>query len=391
MTQPKYYEFFAGGGMARAGLGETWDCVFANDFDAMKVATYAENWGSEHLVFEDVAKVKTAQLAGHADLAWASFPCQDLSLAGDYRGLGSATSPIKTRSGTFWPFWALMRALKKENRGPKIIVLENVYGALTSRDGKDFAAICSALSGSGYKYGALVVDAIRFVPQSRQRVFFIAVESSLPIADNMTADRPSNEWHPLSLTVAQSKLSDAVKRNWLWWNPPRPASRTKVLSSIIESNPKGVDWHSAEETTVLLEMMTPLNRNKVIAAQGEGKRVVGCLYKRTRLDESGVKAQRAEVRFDGIAGCLRTPKGGSSRQTILVVEGASVRSRLLSPREAARLMGLSDSYKLPSRYNDAYQLAGDGVCVDVVRYLSKSLLEPLVAKNEVPALYPVTS
>jgi DNA (cytosine-5)-methyltransferase 1 len=389
MTLPKYYEFFAGGGMARAGLGNAWNCVFANDFDAMKVATYAENWGSEHLVFEDVAKVKTSQLTGHADLAWASFPCQDLSLAGDYRGLGSANSLIKTRSGTFWPFWALMRALKKENRGPKVIVLENVYGALTSREGKDFAAICSALSGSNYKYGAIVIDAIRFVPQSRQRVFFIAVDSSLDIPNNVTVDRPSNEWHPHSLTIAQSKLSDAVKRNWLWWNLPQPAKRTKVLSSIIESKPQGVEWHSVADTKALLDMMTPLNRSKVMASQAEGKRVVGCLYKRTRLDESGIKRQRAEVRFDGIAGCLRTPKGGSSRQTILVVEGDSVRSRLLSPREAARLMGLSDSFKLPSRYNDAYQLAGDGVCVDVVSYLSKNLLGPIVAKCNVPVLHTV--
>jgi hypothetical protein len=87
---PTFYEFFAGGGMARAGLGAGWRCTFANDFDEMKAATYRENWGADHLVCGDVANVKTSDLPGIADLSWASFPCQDLSLAGDYRGLGRA-------------------------------------------------------------------------------------------------------------------------------------------------------------------------------------------------------------------------------------------------------------------------------------------------------------
>lgn len=89
--------------------------------------------------------------------------------------------------------------------------------------------------------------------------------------------------------------------------------------------------------------------------------------------------QRAEIRFDDVAGCLRTPSGGSSRQTIMVVDGKRVRSRLLSPREAARLMGLPDTYQLPKNYNEAYHLAGDGVAVPVVRFLAEHLLEPLLA------------
>lgn len=66
--RPNYYEFFAGGGMARAGLGAGWQCIFANDFDQMKAATYAANWGSDDLLCEDVAKVTTAQLPRHADI-----------------------------------------------------------------------------------------------------------------------------------------------------------------------------------------------------------------------------------------------------------------------------------------------------------------------------------
>jgi DNA (cytosine-5)-methyltransferase 1 len=106
--------------------------------------------------------------------------------------------------------------------------------------------------------------------------------------------------------------------------------------------------------------------------------MVGGVYRRTR-DEAGKKVQRAEVRFDDVAGCLRTPAGGSSRQVILVVEGYRVRSRLVSARETARLMGLGDNYVLPRRYNDAYHLTGDGVAVPVVRHLAKHIFEPLTA------------
>ena len=84
---------------------------------------------------------------------------------------------------------------------------------------------------------------------------------------------------------------------------------------------------------------------------------------------------------------MRIPSGGSSRQTIMIVEGASVRSSLLSSREAARLMGLPDSYKLPGNYNDAYGLMGDGVCVNVVRHLAQYILEPILrAEAKAPVI-----
>lgn len=126
----------------------------------------------------------------------------------------------------------------------------------------------------------------------------------------------------------------------------------------------------------MIGMMSNLNLKKLEAAKKSGVRMVGGIYRRTRFDENGNKVQRAEVRFDDIAGCLRTPRGGSSRQFIILVEGNKVRSRLLSPREAARLMGLPDTYRLPENYNDAYQISGDGVAVPVVRHLAKHILEP---------------
>jgi DNA (cytosine-5)-methyltransferase 1 len=59
---------------------------------------------------------------------------------------------------------------------------------------------------------------------------------------------------------------------------------------------------------------------------------------------------------------------------VLVVGNRRVRTRLLTAREAARLMGVPEDYPLPGRYNESYHLFGDGVAVPVVRYLAEHAL-----------------
>lgn len=368
-----FYEFFAGGGMARAGLGSKWECLLANDLNPKKAACYTQNWGDKDLHIGDVAALTTADIPGKADLAWASFPCQDLSLAGSGAGLKG------DRSGTFWPFWQLINSLGEEDRAPNIVVLENVAGALSSHGGKDFAAIGEALACSGYLFGAVMINAVHFLPQSRPRLFIIGVRKSATVPHQLITTGPHGIWHPPALVEAYRGLSSNSQASWIWWSLPAPPVRTSIFADLVEDTPQGVAWHTAEQTQTLLGLMNPLNLAKVQAAQKSGRRLVGTVYKRTRAEgPDGTKIQRAEIRFDDVAGCLRTPSGGSSRQTIMVIEGDKVRSRLLSPREAARLMGLPDTYQLPQKYNDAYHLAGDGVAVPVVRFLAEYALEPLL-------------
>jgi DNA (cytosine-5)-methyltransferase 1 len=368
-----YYEFFAGGGMAHAGLGDdNWNCLFANDFDRKKCDSYTRNWGDDALVCGDVAKLKTSDLPAQANLVWASFPCQDLSLAGNGAGLRG------DRSGTFWPFWKLMDALIADERAPDIIALENVTGMLTSHGGKDFEAICNSFLKSGYRFGAVVIDAALFVPHSRPRLFVVGVREGVSIPRSMIGDGASAQWHPKALRTAYDMLPSTAKDSWVWWRLAPPALSNMRFADLIEDAPASVTWHSTAETEKLLSMMSTVNLAKVQHAKRNGKRMVGTIYKRTRFDARGQKLQRAEVRFDDIAGCLRTPGGGSSRQLILVVEGKSVKSRLISSRETARLMGLPEDYRLPEKYNEAYHLTGDGVVVPVVRHLAEHLFEPLL-------------
>lgn len=230
---PTFYEFFAGGGMARCGLGEEWRCVFANDFSEKKANAYRENWGGEHLVVDDIHKFLSTSLPDHADLAWASFPCQDLSLAGNGAGLKGE------RSGTFWGFLKIIQGLKKEGRKPSMIVLENVYGTLTSHGGKDFEAIAKSVAAEAYNLGAIVVDAVQFVPQSRPRVFVICIDENLTIPDGIVSERASPAWHPDKVIGAYNALPNCVKNKWKWWRMPEPSQTLVTLDDIIEKKSTG--------------------------------------------------------------------------------------------------------------------------------------------------------
>lgn len=359
--QRRFLEFFAGGGMARLGLGADWACAFANDFDAVKAATYRANFAdaAEHFQEGDVFALSAERLP-KADLAWASSPCQDFSLAGTRAGLSGG------RSSAFFGFWSLMRALSDEGRAPPVIVIENVVGLLTSHGGADFTALCRALQEEGYRFGALEIDAGAFVPQSRPRVFVVATRN--PPGDLVG----SSAFHTRAVREAAARLPADLQASWVWWGAPSPPARNTDLASMLEPDDRAV-WNPPERTAALLALMAPSHRAAVETRRAGRERAVGAVFRRMRGGE-----QRAEVRFDGLAGCLRTPRGGSSRQTLLVIDGGEVRSRLISPREAARLMGLPDSYQLPKSQTAGLQVMGDGVAVPVVRWLAETLLAPLV-------------
>jgi DNA (cytosine-5)-methyltransferase 1 len=373
MERLRFYDFFAGVGMAEIGLRPAWECVWANDVDPKKAAVYRANHDPAPFRLDDVARVRASDLPAPVQMAWASFPCQDLSLAGWRRGM-----ELGRRSGAFWEFHRLMRDLRDAEARPPLIVLENVAGLLT---GPDFPALCAALAALDLRFGALVIDAKWFLPQSRPRVFVVALDNRFDPAP-WEDDCPRHSlWTTKALWRAWDGLPESLRARWVWWRLAAPSAAPGRIEEVIDAEPAGVAWHSDAETGWLLSLMSPVNRAKVDAARRAPGRRIGFLYKRTRQD-----GQRAEVRFDGRAGCLRTATGGSSRQTVVIVENGVVRTRLLAPREAARLMGLGDDFALPPGYNDAYHAMGDGVAVPVVRWLGDHLLTPIAASLPAPGL-----
>ena len=398
--KPRFLEFFAGVGMARLGLGGRWSCAWANDLDPTKAQIYRHNYGAAHFDPRDVHDVAAAVCAGNvggdpsagapafpidAQLAWASFPCQDLSLAGDRGGLSAR------RSGAYWPFWRIMRDLPSLSGGarPRIIVLENVVGLLSDRAG--FERLCTSLGELGMRYGAMKLDARDFVPQSRPRVFIVAVSDTVDL-QGLIGDRPIGVGGNQNAVVkAHAALSEAARRRWLWWQLPAASRPVPQFAAFFDPEADDVAWNSQTKTDYLLSLMTQRHRERVEAAMASGKQNFGFLYRRTRSGQ-----QRAEVRFDGLAGCLRTARGGSSRQTLVVVEGPRVRTRLLSALESARLMGvqLDDGGRLPGaaesffppglRGTQIVNAMGDGVAVPVVAHLEQHLLWPLLQRSSLP-------
>lgn len=373
----KYYEFFAGTGMARAGLGPGWRCLFANDCDESKVSAYRDNWGAEHLDARDVALVRAAELSEFADLAWASFPCQDVSQAGAKAGVGGSGGGPVTRSGAIWPFLEIIGDLADAGRHPYMIALENVVGLLSSNGGADFRAICSALGSMGYCYGAVVVDAMHFVPQSRPRVFIIALRRDVQLPPGLHGDLPAEPWHTQTLIRARAGLSQEDSAHWVWWNlGDAPEAREMELADIIDLS-DNANWDTEEATGRLIGMMSDMQLQRLNNAKAQEGPIIGSLYLRMRPTGKSGNVQRAEIAFGQALGCLRTPKGGASRPRIVMVKGKRVRTRLLSAREAATLMGLAPSFVLPRTYNEAFRLIGDGVVPQVVRFVASRLLEPL--------------
>lgn len=363
---PVAWEFFAGGGLAGLGLSG-FRIGLANDIDAMKAAAFRANHPGIPLYEADVWSLSATDLSGVPDLCWASSPCQDLSLAGARRGLQA------TRSGAFWGFWQLIRQLDTEGRAPPVIVVENVAGLLSSAGGADFAAVCQAMVAAGYCVGALEMDAALWLPQSRPRLFIIAMRG----VAGPTQPGPAAPFHSQRLIAAHDRLPEAVRRSWVWWSVPVPVRRHLDLSTVLQPD-DAVDWFDADRTGALLALCAPLHRTQLDRALASGLRQVGAGYRRVRT-EAGHKVQRLELRFDGLAGCLRTPAGGSSRQYVVVCDRGRIRARRLTGREAARLMGVDDAYALPAGEGATLKLMGDAVAVPVVRALADGLLRPALS------------
>lgn len=369
----RFAEFFAGGGMVSAALRPDWQCVLANDFDSMKCATYRTNWGGETLVEGDVGSLPTDMLHRPVDLYWASPPCQDFSLAGKGAGLTGS------RSSAFHTWYDLVADVAKKGFAPPLIAFENVTGLARRRNGTDLVAVATFLTDLGYRLGSFLLDARDFLPQSRPRIFLIAVRDDIHIPSHLLASPDKPDPSDILPRHASGLQNFPRERLVSWKLPPRMAAKP-ALNTIMDTAPDTA-LISEDRLSDLVNLMTPEHRKRLEAQRSRPGLQIATVYKRGRPGRKGKISQRAELRDDGIAGCLRTPSGGSSRQTIIISENGTLGARLLSSREIARLMGLPDSYRMPERYNDAYKVAGDGVAVPVVRYLASSFFEPILKSN----------
>lgn len=359
-------EFFAGIGLMRLGLEqEGWSVVFANDIDPQKFEMYRAQFpdADAHFSLENVhILAKQPAWVPEVVLATASFPCNDLSVAGSMDGLSGK------QSSAFWGFVEVLRGMKK--RKPPMILLENVIGFLMSHRGADFKQALQALNELGYAVDAFIINAVHFVPQSRQRLFVVGTLQStgLEVISHFSSSLDT-ELRPLLL----SKFIRT--HNEIKWNiQPLPAvpRRSKTLEDILDDLPEDdPHWWNAERAEYLFKQMS--DRHKKIATHMiQGKKwSYGTVFRRVRKGKS-----MGELRVDGVAGCLRTPRGGSGRQILFKAGKGKYFVRLITAREAGRLMG-ADNYKLTVPLNQALFGFGDAVCVPVISWIARHYLNPM--------------
>ncbi len=359
-----FAEFFAGIGLMRMGLERAgWKILFANDIDPQKEEIYKANFlnSNRHFKPGDIHEFSPYQIPT-VSLATASFPCNDLSLAGSREGLGGKNSSA---------FWGFVRLLgRMEQRTPPILLIENVTGFLTSHEGRDFEDAMLALNDLGYAVDPFIVDAAWFVPQSRQRLFVVATKTPTVAFQSMDELIETSPLRPSALTQFILSHPDIKWRIRVLPNPPNKKNK---LETIIEKKlPRNFEgWWSPERSQYLLDQMSPRHREiaeKMIKGHHWS---YGTVFRRVRNGKS-----MAELRTDGLAGCLRTPRGGSGRQILFKAGRGQYHIRLLTPRECGRLMGVSN-FKVAVPLNQALFGFGDAVCVPVIEWIATNYLNPV--------------
>jgi len=353
-------EFFAGMGLMRLGLErEGVEVVFANDIEPVKARLYSANFNSSHLVLGDVREVGGDDVPD-IDLATASFPCTDLSVAGRRRGLAGGESAM---------FWELARVLgEMAGRRPRTVLLENVLGFASSRGGRDLRSAVGELNALGYSCDVLVGDAAWFVPQSRPRLFIVGSREATP---QLGAPPPS----PLRPERVVGFYRDNPDLRLHVYPLTPPEGEAVSLERVVERmGPTDRRWWDEGRTNRFAESLSEIQRSRLGGLASSRRLNRRTAYRRTRRGEAVW-----EIRSDDIAGCLRTARGGSSKQAVVEAGRGAYRLRWMTPLEYARLQGAGDLDLGSVTDNQALFALGDAVCVPVIRWIVRSYLKPLAA------------
>jgi len=367
-------EYFAGIGLVRMGLQpHGWQVVFANDISEKKYEMYKAFFldTEAHYVVSDIFDVDPSTVPP-VILATCSFPCIDLSLAGNMNGMISGD-----HSSAFWGFIEILKA--QAESAPPLVLVENVPGWLYSNKGMDFRITVQALNKLGYACDVFILDALRFTPQSRLRVFLVGTR--LPVSYTTVE---------LILTRSESLLSDRLKKSiivnkdlrWFYNEIPEPPIlKSAGLAEIVEPM-SDVDsrWWADDKVKRHLAMMKESHRERV-EQLAQGQQFSYRTFFRRRREEQ----QRAEVRDDDLSGCLRTAVGGSGKQFLIRAGKSSIKMRVMTPREYARLQGVPDEYPITVNGVQALTGFGDAVCVPAISWIAKHVLNPLAENGS--ALY----
>jgi DNA (cytosine-5)-methyltransferase 1 len=326
-------------GLDRAGITAVAHC----EIDPKAQSVLRRHW-PDVPVIEDVREV--TEDVGDVDVVHGGFPCQDISVAGNRKGLAG------DRSGLWWEFHRILGELR-----PRWCVIENVAGLLSSNGGRDLGAILGALGDFGYGYAYRVLDARFFgVPQRRRRVFIVG--------------------HLGGRGAAEVLLEpEGVRRD------PATGSEAQQVVAALTANGVGAGG-GPDDNSAQAGHLIPQHTGTVTCtwAKGPGN---------TQVEEGHIVPVLAfDSNFGGQSNVFHdhTPpvKVGSSAgisSPPAVLEGGSLAVRRLIPRECERLMGWFDDW---TRYADdgaeiadshRYRMCGNGVVAPVAEWIGRRIVE----------------
>ena len=342
--------------------------------------------------YKNVKEVRTEDLES-VDVICGGFPCQDLSVAGNRRGLRAP------RSGLFFEMVRVIQALK-----PRWIVIENVPGFLSSHKGEDFAVALETLSQCGYVLGWRVLDAQYFgVAQRRRRVFIVGYTRDM---GGLEYQEPRQDVSGVSRLLAEVLFeSEGCK----WDSPPsRETGQGVAAYACRRAQTSSNGWGIQEEVTHTLDntggdVVTAIRNSGRDADMRPGRQgtttqddVMFSLQ--AEQQHAVVIAQNgSDVQVSDKPGALTA---GQARQTSgdLVAynwqSGGDVRLsfgkpslhcgqvpavgvRRLTPTECERLQGFPDGHTAVNGMSDSarYRMLGNAVAVPVAEWIGRRIVE----------------
>lgn len=168
-------ELFAGIGAFRKALirlGIPHEIVGISEIDKHAIKSYNAIYG-ETRNYGDISKVERLD---YADLWTYGFPCQDISLAGQLKGIVKG----ETRSGLLYEVQRLLAQAQSDDALPKYLIMENVKNLVGKKFRPDFEGWLGWLDELGYNNYWKVLNAVDYgIPQNRERVFCVSIRKDI--------------------------------------------------------------------------------------------------------------------------------------------------------------------------------------------------------------------
>ena len=336
----KHLSLFSGIGAFEKALDRlniNYELVGFSENDKYAVKSYCAIHGvDESMNLGDITKIDEKALPKEIDLVTYGFPCQDISIQGKQKGLFNEDG-TQTRSGLFFDALRIIEATQ-----PRVAIAENVKNLTSKKFSKQFNIVLESLEEAGYNNYWQVLNAKDFgIPQNRERVFIVSIRKDI---DQGIFHFP--EGFPLVLRLTDLMEDQVDEKHCL----------------------KLKDLHTFKY---------------VFTPEQDGCKQIGFLNRPTTHDFSN-----RVYSPDGIARTLMGEGGNhNDKAGQYMIDATQLLIRRLIPKECFRLMGFDDTdFEKAEAVNSDTQLykqAGNSICVPVVEYITKALIDSGVFGGEV--------